>query len=127
MTYKIEVDVLQTVMDFYPGLSFYDVELIADKIKSQWDYSGIYNDIQDEIATVAKSNGISLEGKDGYEIETDNIYVLNPPNTPFFPWSLQQLSLNLSLQEWEQVEEVSTLCVLIVDQSVKFTILHGQD
>ncbi len=85
MTYKIEVDVLQTVMDFYPGLSVYDVELIADKIKSQWDYSDIYNDIQDEIATVAKSNGISLEGKDGYEIETDNIYVLNPPNTPFFP------------------------------------------
>ena len=82
---KIKVDVLSSVQDFYPGLSVDDAELIAQEIVSNWDYSEIYNAIADDISHYADANAIDLEGKDGYEIETDNIYVVHSPKTPLFP------------------------------------------
>ena len=85
MTYKISVDVLSAVQDFYPGLSDDDAELIASDIRKQWDYSEIFNEIQDNITWYANSHGIDLEGKDGVEEETDNVYVLNPPPSRLFP------------------------------------------
>ena len=85
MTNKIEIDVLSAVQDFYPGLSIDDAELIASEITSNWDYSEIYNGIADDISHYADSNDIELEGKDGVEIESDNVYVLNPPPSRLFP------------------------------------------
>ena len=84
-TLKIEIDVLQAVREFYPGLSEDSADLIAREIVHDWDYSEQYNNIVDEIHRTAESYDIELEGKDGVEIETDNIYVFNPPNSPLFP------------------------------------------
>ena len=103
MTYKIEVDVLEAVQDFYPGLPAFQAELIAESIVDKWDYTQMYDSINDDISWYADSFLIDLEGKDGYiEDEPDrfnrdagsiarqrlvnnNIHVLNPPNSPLFP------------------------------------------
>ena len=85
MTYKIEVDVLSAVKDFYPGLSEEQYRLIAKKIVGQWDYSSIYNDIADQIEHDANELGIELEGKDGVNEEVNNVYVLNEPPSRLFP------------------------------------------
>ena len=103
MNYKIEVDVLEAVQDFYPGLSLEDATQIAEKIVDKWDYSQMYDSINDDITWYADSFLIDLEGKDGLEIEepdrfnrdagsiarqrlvNNNIHVLNAPNSPLFP------------------------------------------
>ncbi len=103
MTYKIEVDVLEAVQDFYPGLSLEDATKIAESIVNKWDYTQLYDNILDDITWYADSFDIDLEGKDGVEIEepdrfnrdagsiarqrlvNNNIHVLNPPNSPLFP------------------------------------------
>ena len=85
MTYKIELDVNDAVNNLYPALSESDRDLLAEKIHGLWDYSAMMSEFIEVLHEVADSHAIDLEGKDGYEIETDNIYVLNPPNTPFFP------------------------------------------
>ena len=85
MSYKIEVNVLSAVQDFYPGLSIEDAILITQEITSNWDYSEIYNEIQDNITWYANSHNIELEGKDGVTEESDNVYVLNPPPSRLFP------------------------------------------
>ena len=103
MTYKIEVDVLEAVQDFYPGLSLEDATKIAERIAYKWDYSQMYDSINDDITWYADSFLIDLEGKDGLEIEepdrfnrdagsiarqrlvNNNIHVLNAPNSPLFP------------------------------------------
>ena len=85
MTNKIEIDVLQAVKDFYPGLSIDDAELIASEITLNWDYSEIYNEIQDNIISVVQEHDIDITGKDGVEIESNNVYVLNPPPSRLFP------------------------------------------
>ena len=103
MTYKIEVDVLEAVQDFYPGLSEEDATQIAESIVDKWDYTQMYDSINDDISWYADSFLIDLEGKDGYiEDEPDrfnrdagsiarqrlvnnNIHVINPPNSPLFP------------------------------------------
>ena len=85
MTYKIEVNVLSAVQDFYPGLSIEDAILITQEITSNWDYSEIYNEIQDNITWYANSHDIDLKGKDGVKEESDNVYVLNPPPSRLFP------------------------------------------
>ena len=103
MTYKIEVDVLEAVQDFYPGLSVKDATQIAESIVNKWDYTQMYDSINDDITWYADSFLIDLEGKDGVEIEepdrfnrdagsiarqrlvNNNIHVLNPPNSPLFP------------------------------------------
>ena len=85
MTNKIEIDVLQAVQDFYPGLSIEDAPLITQEITRNWDYSEIYNGIADDILHYADANNIDIKGKDGVEIESDNVYVLNPPPSRLFP------------------------------------------
>ena len=103
MTYKIEVDVLEAVQDFYPGLSLEDATKIAERIAYKWDYSQMYDSINDDITWYADSFLIDLESKDGLEIEepdrfnrdagsiarqrlvNNNIHVVNPPNSPLFP------------------------------------------
>ena len=85
MTYKIELDVNDAVDNLYPALSESQRDLLAERIHELWDYSAMMSEFIDVLHEVADSHAIDLEGKDGYEIETDNIYSLNPPNTPFFP------------------------------------------
>ncbi len=63
--YLIQVDVLEAVQDFYPGLPLEEAEQIADCIINKWDYTGEYNKIGDEIEWYAKSLSIDLEGKEG--------------------------------------------------------------
>ena len=41
MTYKIEVDVLEAVQDFYPGLALDDAKQIAESIVDNWDYTNM--------------------------------------------------------------------------------------
>jgi len=103
MTYKIEVDVLDAIKDFYPGLSVQDATQIAESIVDKWDYTQMYDSIVEDITWYANGHGIDLEGKDGVEIEepdrfnrdagsiarqrlvNNNIHVLNSPNSPLFP------------------------------------------
>ena len=85
MTNKIEIDVLSAVQDFYPGLSIDDAELIASEITLNWDYSEIYNEIQDNIISVVQEHDIDITGKDGVTEESNNVYVLNPPPSRLFP------------------------------------------
>ena len=49
MTHKIKIDVTQAVGDFYPALSYSQVDSIAKSIKEEWDYSIIYDEIHDRI------------------------------------------------------------------------------
>ena len=83
--YLIQVDVLEAVQDFYPGLSVEDATKIAERIEYKWDYTQMYNSIADDISWYADGHGIELEGKDGVEIPEDNIHVLNPPPSRLFP------------------------------------------
>ncbi len=85
MSYKIEVDVLEAVQDFYPGLPAFQAELIAEKIVDNWDYTNMFNCIADDISWYADSLLIELEGKDGVEEESDNIYSINQPKSKLFP------------------------------------------
>jgi len=85
MTYKIELDVNDAVDNLYPALSESQRDLLAQKIHQWWDYSAMMSEFIDVLHEVADSNAIDLEGKDGYEIETDNIYVVHSPKTPLFP------------------------------------------
>ena len=83
--YLIQVDVLEAVQDFYPGLSVEDATQIADSIINKWDFTQMYNSISDDITWYADAADIDLEGKDGVEIPEDNIHVLNPPPSRLFP------------------------------------------
>jgi len=85
MTYKIELDVNDAVDNLYPALSESQRDLLAERIHELWDYSAMMSEFIDVLHEVADSHAIDLEGKDGYEIETDNIYVVHSPKTPFFP------------------------------------------
>ena len=83
--YLIQVDVLEAVQDFYPGLSLEDATKIAERIEYKWDYTQMYDSIAEDITWYAQSFDIELEGKDGVEIPEDNIHVLNPPPSRLFP------------------------------------------
>ena len=85
MTYKIEVDVLEAVQDFYPGLPLDDAKQIAESIVDNWDYTSMFNGIADDISWYADSHDIDLNGKDGVEEESDNIYAINQPKSTLFP------------------------------------------
>ena len=85
MSYKIELDVNDAVGNLYPALSESDRESLAQKIYQWRDYSAMMNEFIDVLHEVADTHAIDLEGKDGYEIETDNIYVVHSPKTPLFP------------------------------------------
>ena len=85
MNYKIEVDVLEAVQDFYPGLPLDDAKQIAESIVDNWDYTSMFNGIADDISWYADSHDIDLNGKDGIEEESDNIYAINQPKSTLFP------------------------------------------
>ena len=68
--YLIQVDVLEAVQDFYPGLSLEDATKIAERIEYKWDYTQMYDGIADDIIWYADSFDIDLEGKEGI-IEDD--------------------------------------------------------
>ena len=85
MSYKIEVDVLEAVGDFYPGLPLDDAKQIAESIADNWDYTSMFNGIADDISWYADSHDIDLNGKDGVEEESDNIYAINQPKSTLFP------------------------------------------
>ena len=53
MTYKITVDVTSAVQDFYPGLSTEQIDYMAEIITNRFDYSQIYDNIQEEIEEIA--------------------------------------------------------------------------
>ena len=58
MTHKITVDVTSAVKDFYPGLSREQVDYMAEIITNRFDYSPIYDTIQEEIEAIAYRKGI---------------------------------------------------------------------
>ena len=71
MTHKITVDVTRAVQDFYPGLTTEQIDYMAEIITNRFDYSQIYDTIQDEIGAIAYRKGIELEGKDGVNESED--------------------------------------------------------
>ena len=62
--YNLNVDVLSAVEDFYPGLNDNQVQTIAAQIVRNFDYSVVYNQIQDDIEWYAQEEGIELIDKD---------------------------------------------------------------
>ena len=76
MTHQITVNVTSAVKDFYPGLSTEQVDYMAEIIANRFDYSDIYDNIQEEIESIAYRKGIELEGKDGVT-EVNNVPQLN--------------------------------------------------
>ena len=77
--YSIFVDLTEAIEDIYPGLSIQEVENIAKDILDSWDYSCIYDEVVEQIESVADNNQINLEGKDG--IQTQQEYT--PENDPY--------------------------------------------
>ena len=76
MTHKITVNVTSAVEDFYPGLTTEQVDYMAEIITNRFDYSQIYDNIQEDIEEIAYRKGIELEGKDGVT-EVNNVPQLN--------------------------------------------------
>ena len=62
--YNISADVLSAVEDFYPGLNDNQVQTIAAQIVRNFDYSTVYNQIQDDIEWYAQEEVINLIDKD---------------------------------------------------------------
>ena len=62
--YNLNVDVLSAVEDFYPGLNDNQVQTIAAEIVRNFDYSTVYNQIQDDIEYYAQQEVINLIDKD---------------------------------------------------------------
>ena len=83
MTNKITVDVTLAVQDFYPGLSREQVDYMAEIITNRFDYSYIYDTIQEEIEGIAHRKGIQLEGKDGVE-EVEDKTLLGTSDGAFY-------------------------------------------
>ncbi len=65
LDYRIEIDVVEAVRDFYPGLSPDEINLLAKKVADNWDYSDLYQTLSDTISAYADFNNIDLEGKEG--------------------------------------------------------------
>ena len=62
--YNLNVDVLSAVEDFYPGLNDNQVQTIAAEIVRNFDYSTVYNQIQNDIEYYAQEEVINLIDKD---------------------------------------------------------------
>ena len=58
---EIAVNVNQAVEDFYPLLDKTQASLIAEYVNQRFDYSVIYDTIQDLIDEYCDKNSISLE------------------------------------------------------------------
>ena len=76
MTHQITVNVTSAVEDFYPGLTTEQVDYMAEIIANRFDYSQIYDNIQEDIEEIAYRKGIEFEGKDGVT-EVNNVPQLN--------------------------------------------------
>ena len=61
--YDLTVDVISAVEDFYPGLNDNQVQTIAAEIVRNFDYSTVYNQIQDDIEWYAEKEQINLIDK----------------------------------------------------------------
>ena len=83
MAHKITVDVTRAVQDFYPGLSMEQIDYLAEVITNRFDYSYIYDTIQEEIEGIAHRKGIHLEGKDGVE-EVEDKTLLGTSDGAFY-------------------------------------------
>ena len=62
--YDLTVDVISAVEDFYPGLNDNQVQTIAAQIVRNFDYSTVYNQIQNDIEYYAQEEVINLIDKD---------------------------------------------------------------
>ena len=71
MAHKIKIDVTSAVGDFYPGLSYSQVDSIAKSIKEEWDYSIIYDEIHDRIQDYCEQKRIDLTDKEEPQIPPD--------------------------------------------------------
>ena len=61
--YDLTIDVISAVEDFYPGLNDNQVQTIAAEIVRNFDYSTVYNQIQDDAEWYAQEEGINLVDK----------------------------------------------------------------
>ena len=62
--YRIFVDLKESIEDVYPGLHPDEVDVIAQNIHENWDYSSIYDEVIDQIEYVGEEKNITLDGKD---------------------------------------------------------------
>ena len=62
--YRIFVDLKESIEDVYPGLHPDEVDVIAQNIHENWDYSSIYDEVIDQIEYVAEEKNMTLDGKD---------------------------------------------------------------
>ncbi len=76
MNNTITVDVTSAVKDFYPGLTNEQAMYISEVITHRYDYASIYDEIYEQIESIAYRKGIELEGKDGVT-EVNNVPHLN--------------------------------------------------
>ena len=74
---KIEIDLTLLVQDFYPALTTKQKESIAYIIAENFDYSGLFDNIHEDIVEAANNQGIDLVDKDGiYPDESPNLTVI---------------------------------------------------
>ena len=74
---KIEIDLTLLVQDFYPALTTKQKESIAYIIAENFDYSGLFDNIHEDIVEAANNQGIDLVDKDGiYTDESPNLTVI---------------------------------------------------
>ena len=71
MNNTITVDVTSAVKDFYPGLTHEQAMYISEVITHRYDYASIYDEIYEQIESIAYRKGIELEGKDGVNESED--------------------------------------------------------
>ena len=71
------VNVQSAVEDFYPGLTQKQKDLLSEKIYNNFDYSIIYNQIQDDLEFYANSENIDLSDKDGIDEHIVKLRVIN--------------------------------------------------
>tara|TARA_R100000008_G_scaffold43383_1_gene25135 strand:+ start:190 stop:501 length:312 start_codon:yes stop_codon:yes gene_type:complete len=73
MSHTIKVNVTEAVRDFYPGLSHEQTQYFSELIHARFDYSQIYDYINDQIGEIAYVEGIELTGKDGVSEDTNEL------------------------------------------------------
>ena len=71
------VNVQSAVEDFYPGLTQRQKDLHSEKIYNNFDYSLIYNQINDDLEHYAYSENIDLTDKDGIDENIVKLRVIN--------------------------------------------------
>ena len=59
--YRIFVDLKESIEDVYPGLHPDEVDVIAQNIHENWDYSSIYDEVIDQIEHAAEEQNKKLD------------------------------------------------------------------